>query len=197
MDNLTPDLRLLLAPSATYRSIAAQPAATVSRAWMRVAARALIPAAIAGVATTISATGRISWSLALSGALCWSLLTVLQAATAAAVVAPSVRGTERARAFDLFFLGHAGWSLWLLVAAAAVFAAPLVVPLNLVLLSVLVPFVWTAFVVQAFFRHVVGLDRRRAIVRTAIHQTLTVLVILIYVGWAVQLWPRLIAFWSL
>jgi hypothetical protein len=163
---------------------------------MGVVGRVLIPAAIAGIATTVSATGRISWALALSGALCWSLLTVLQAATAAAVVLPSVSGTGRSRALALFFLGHAAWSLWLLIGAIAVFASPRFI-LNVVLLSGLVPFVWTAIVVHAFFRHVVGLDRGRAMALTAIHQALTLLVIFLYFGWAVQLWPRVVAFWSL
>jgi hypothetical protein len=161
LNNLTPDLRLLLAPSATYRSIAARPAAMASRAWMRVVARALIPAAIAGIATTISATGRMSWSLAASGVACWSFLTVLQAATAAAVVAPSVRGTERSRALDLFFLGHAAWSLWLLIATAAMVVSPRDLPMDLVFASALVPLVgrrWSSM--PSFVRLPGSIERR-------------------------------------
>jgi hypothetical protein len=194
VNSLTPAVRLLLEPSATYRSLSAQPAGAAARVWARAVGRGLIPAGIAGITTAVSATGRITWSLALSGALCWSLLTVLQAATATLVVSPT--SVALGRGLDLFFLGHAAWTLWLLVCAAAVFAMPRTVPLDLVLLSALVPFAWTSIVVQAFFREVAGLDRGRAISRTVIHQALTFLAILLYVGWAVQLWPRLVSLWT-
>jgi hypothetical protein len=160
------------------------------RQWWRVAARALIPAVIAGVATAVTSTGRISWSLALSGALCWSILAVLQAATAVSVVAPSLRGAPSSRGLELFFLGHAAWSMWLILGAAAVFGGA---PSSVVIVTALVPLVWTAVVVYAFFRQVAGLDAGLAFWRTAIHQALTGALILLYFAWAVQLWPRILS----
>lgn len=194
MISLTPDLCLLLAPSETYRAIAGLPAGSAARTWWRALSRAAAAAALAGTTTAVAATGRISWALALSGAACWSFLAILQIVTAAAVIVPSNRGVgfPPHRAIELFFFGHAAWSLWLLLAAAFLFAAPGAIRHDIILLTALVPFIWTAVVVFAFFRHVLQLERRHAATRTAIHQALTFLVIILYVGWAVQLWPRVL-----
>jgi hypothetical protein len=186
------DLRLLVAPSETYRKIGESPADSRA-ALSRAVARVVAPAIIAGITTAVAATGRISWSLAATGAACWSFLAPLQIVTAAAVILPANRRVTFPRALELFFLGHAAWSLWLVLSAAVLLVAPGGVPLDAVLLSALVPLVWTAIVIRAFFREVLQLERRRAAMWTAIHQALTVLVIVLYVGWAVQLWPRVLA----
>ena len=188
----TPELRLLWAPSETYRALAAHdgmrpgvPLATI--------ARVCVPAAVGGICTAVSATGRITWGRALSAAACWMLLPVLQLITSLAIVVPSRRGVRITRAIDLFFRGHAAWSLWLLAAAALLFAAPETVRQSFILYTAAVPFAWTAVLTFAFCRHVLGLDPRRAAVRTAIHLALTGVAILLYVAWAVALWPRIIA----
>ena len=166
--------------------------ANTAAAWWRALARIVAPAMLAGMATAAAATGRISWSLAMTGAACWSFIGPLQALTAAAVILPSNRRVPFPRALELFFVGHAAWSSWLVSSAAVLVAAPAALPLDAVLLSALVPLVWTAIVIYAFFRQVLQLERWRAATWTAIHQALTALVMVLYVGWAVQLWPRLL-----
>jgi hypothetical protein len=189
----TPDVRLLWAPSETYRAAVAQRdsyAASLST-WTTLVLRLVTPAAIAGIATAVSATGRITWSLALSGTLCWMLIALLQLVTAAAVIVPSSRQVSLSRALTLFFAGHAPWSLWLICAAALiVFARD--VALDAILVSASIPLVWTAFVIFGYCRHVLGLGSRAAAIRTIAHQLLTAMVIVLYVGWAIQLLPRLI-----
>ena len=142
------------------------------------------------------ATGRISWSLALSGTACWSLLSVLQLITAAAVVFPHPGRVDVPRAIDMFFLGHGAWSLWLLAAATLVFVSPIELPPYAIVFSAAIPFACTAILTFAFCRHVLGLERRPAVVRTVVHQVLTAVVIVIYVGWAMQLWPRVLSLWT-
>jgi hypothetical protein len=197
--SVTPDLRLLVAPSETYRAVAQAAAGDPSHAWSRAVARASGAAVIAGITTAAAATGRITWSLALSGALCWSFIAVVQMTAAAAVIAPSTRGKgarqgpSLPRAIELFFFGHAAWSLWLLLSAAFLVAVPGLARTDIVVATAVLPFAWTAVVVFAFFRQVLQLERVNAAIWTAIHQSLTALVFLLYVGWAVQLWPRLLA----
>jgi hypothetical protein len=188
----TPDLRLLWAPSETYRALAA-PDGMRAGVPLATIARVCLPAVVAGISTAVTATGRITWGLALSAAACWMLLPVLQLVTSLAIVVPFRRRVGIARAIDLFFRGHAAWSLWLLGGAALLFAAPATVPQSIVLYSGLVPYAWTAIVTFAFCRQVLGLDPRGAAVRTAIHLALTGVAILLYVAWAVALWPRIIA----
>jgi hypothetical protein len=188
---ITPELRLLRAPSATYRALAS--GELHARLVVAVVARMLVPALVAGIATSVTATGRITWGLALSGAACWTLIPLLQLITSMAVVAPSRHSVRILRALEIFFTGHAAWSLWLIVAAALLFAAPGTIRQGIVLYTAVVPFVWTAFMTYAFCRQVLGLDPRRAAARTAIHQTLTAAAIVAYVAWAVALWPRIVA----
>ena len=81
--------------------------------------RPLLVAIVLGVSTAISATGRVTPSLVLSTTLCWSFVVVLQAVIAIALIAaPARRTVGLPRALDLFFAGHAPWSLWMLAAAA-------------------------------------------------------------------------------
>lgn len=190
----TRELRLLRAPSATYGEIAALPALPATESWVRALARVFAPAAIIGLATGAAATGRVSWELALSGAVCWSFVALLQMATAALLIASSKRAVSWPRAVEFFFLGHAPWSLWLLTVSAAVVALPIARQyLNVILLTFLLPAVWSGIVILAFCRQILQLDRTRAIITTALHQIMTYALIVSYIAWAVQLWPRVLA----
>ena len=191
MINLTTDLRLLKAPGEIYRERAAQPAGAARRDAVSVLLRASLIAAIAGTATAVAATGRVTWRLAVSGAICCSFVALLQVAIALLVISPSAPRPRWLRATDLFFRAHAAWSLWLIGVAAVVAAAA--AGTRVMLYTACVPLAWTAVMVYAFFRHVLELPPRRAAMRTAIHQALTLLAIVLYVGWAMQLWPRILS----
>ena len=145
------------------------------------------------MATGLSATGRVSWSLLASGVICWSFLAAVQLITAAVLIGREGQSVGYARAFGLLFLSHAAWSLWLILASAYLFAAPRLPHEGLLLVTTMVPAGWTAVVLFSYCRVVLGLSARRAARRTAAHQGLTLLVIATYVGWAIQLWPRLLA----
>jgi hypothetical protein len=189
----TPDVRLLWAPAATYRQVDSAAAAPLQPSRWSLAARASIAPAIAGVATGLSATGRVSWSLVLSGIVCWSFLAAIQFLTAAMLIGRQGRPIGYWRAFELFFLGHAAWSLWLIGAGAYLHIVPESLRRDELLITAVVPAAWTAAVVFSYCREILRLDVRRAVLRTAVHQGLTILVIVAYVAWAIQLWPRLFA----
>jgi hypothetical protein len=189
----TSGLRLLSSPAATYRALAPHAAASARPAWASVLARAAGAAAIVGIATAITATGRIDWQLAVSGTAGWSFVAILQLAAAAVAIAAAGQRRPTAVALDLFFAAHAAWSLWLLAAAAFLAAAPPALGrLDAVLATAVVPFVWTAVVVFAFFRVVLRLERRAAVLGAVLHQILIVTMVLLYFAWAVQLWPRIL-----
>ena len=158
----------------------------------RLVLRALAPALSAGIVTVSLATGRVSWRLAASGVLCWGFITVVQLLIGVAVVRPWRRAGDAARAFELYVLGHAAWSLWMLAAAVSVFLVP-GLGLDAVLPTAVLPAAWTAVLVYGFCREVLGLAARPAAWRAALHHALTALVIVAYVAWAVQLWPRMLS----
>lgn len=191
MIDLTPDVRLLWAPSKTYRQISGMPAGAAPRAWLGAFARAAAPVVVIAVAAAVSATGRVTWALALSGVLCWSFIALLQTLVAAVAIGRAHSRVGWPRAIELFFLGHAAWSLWLLLAAVIAILAPRV-SFEAGLLTAVIPAIWTAVVVFAFFRHVLGLTPRQSAARTVVYQALMYLAILTYIGWAVQVWPRIL-----
>jgi hypothetical protein len=185
--SMTPELRLMVAPSRTYAGLARQPSPVGPITSLR---RPLLAAAVLGVSMAISATGHVTPALVLSTTLCWSFVIVLQIAIAMILIArPARRTVGVARALDLFFASHAPWSFWML-AVAAWAPSPVGRPLTPLLLLALVPIVLTPRMIAAFFREVVGLDRRQALARTAVQQATTWALFTLLYGTAVAFWPR-------
>jgi predicted metal-dependent phosphoesterase TrpH len=136
----------------------------------RVACAALLWATVLAIVST----GRVTGELVLSLAVYWAGVPAVQLAGGALLVLTSSRRTVPvARALDLFLAGHLPWSLWLLAVAAMVWRGPIPFPwTDAVLLSAIVPLVWTAVIVTAFGCAVLRLERGAAIRRAAIHQGL-------------------------
>ena len=186
----SPELRLMLAPAGEYARLAALGReSTTFRALSRPALSLLIVGAASGAAST----GRVDAQVVLSGALCWSFAIAIQVMASILLVrsAPD-RHLDVRRSLELWFLGHAPWSLWILTVAAVVFTVPALVSLEVALLSATVPSVWTAAVVYAFGRHVLRSDRRRALWQTAVHQAVTWSSIIGYLSVVTQIWPRIL-----
>src|SRR6185436_18696124 len=105
---LSPELRLMLAPTETYRRLLRQP----SRSPRNGLGRLLLVGLVVGTSVALGATGRVSLGLVLSCALCWSVAPLAQALALAACARPSP--LPYPRLLELFLLTHAPWSLWLL-----------------------------------------------------------------------------------
>ena len=132
----------------------------------------------------------------LSTTICWSFVVVLQMGIALAVIAgPARRTVGLARALDLYFAGHAPWSLWML---AAVAWAPSAIgrPLTPLLISAAVPLILTPRILSAFFREVLELDPRQAMARTAAQQAMTWVTFVILFGTAIALVPRVLEWFA-
>ena len=72
------------------------------------------------------------------------------------------------RALDLWFAGHVPYSLWLLVAAAAIAVMP-AAGLDGLIAVAIIPSAWTAVIVAAFCRHVLGTSNAGARGRATAH----------------------------
>jgi hypothetical protein len=183
----------MVSPRETYATLARAPGRGTALTAVR---RPLIVALVLGVATAMSGTGRVTPALLLSTTVCWSFVVVIQAAIALTLVAPSARRTVGlARAIDLYFAGHAPWSLWLL--AAAVWSpSPIGRPLLPLLVAAAVPFVLTPLILSAYFREVLEMDPREAFVRAAAQQAMTWVTFVVLFGTAVALTPRVIEWFA-
>ena len=179
----------MVAPDTTYAALVRAPADIGAVAALR---RPIVAAVVLGAGMALSSTRHVTPSLVLSTTVTWSFVVMLQVAIALAVIPGAAAArVGRARTLDLFFASHAPWSLWVLF--AAVWGAMLIGhPFKPVWLAALVPIALTPRIIAAFFRQVLGLDGRRAAVRTLVHQALTWGLFVSIFGAAVALWPRVL-----
>lgn len=184
---MSPEIAVLLRPSAAYRQLAPQwPAIRPIEALRRPA----LAAVVAGAAVSLTATGRVTVPLLFSTTLYWSFAFIWQ--VVAAMVATRGDGVPlgRAQRLDLFFAGSAPWSIWLLTAAAWSRLLPGQTDLYVVLLTASIPALWTARVVHGFCEGALGLSPRQALVRMLAHQALIWAFAFVYIAWAVALRAR-------
>ena len=160
----------MVSPRATYAALVHEPARATLVTALR---RPLLVAAVIGVSLSIAATGRATPVLVAGTTISWSYVVLLQLAVAMLLVAPRARRTVGlARALDLFFAGHAPWSL--LVLATAVWGTlPVGRPLWPLAVLAAVPIILTPRIVAAFFREVLGASAREARRLTVVQQAIT------------------------
>lgn len=181
----------MLSPTRAYTEYA--PAHTRSGLWIAIR-RPLFVALLLGVTIAMTATHTVAAPVVVSLTICWSVAVVIQLVTALIVVGPSPRRmVPMSRALDLFFLGHAPWSLWLLVIGGMSTWMPDLVGILLVVLTMLLPAVLTTRIVAAFSAVVLGASGRAAMTRALLHHAITWMAILVLFSAAVALWPRVIA----
>jgi hypothetical protein len=99
------------------------------------------------------------------------------------------RSIGRARAVELMFAAHGPWSLWLVAVAVVELLTP---AMTTVIASAIVPLAWTALLLQAFCREVLGLSPRQARSRVFAHQAFTILVVLVCIDLATGLSVRVL-----
>lgn len=155
--------------------------------------RMALVALVVGMSVTAAATERVDLLLTFSGVLAWSVVPVLQVFTGAVLV----RGTRgpRVRHLAQYFGTHWPWSLWLLALHALVLMVPgLRAYFYWLTLSAVVPIVATVRLLVAFGQEELHLTARDARRRVAQHQLLTLALAVLYVQFAVALWPRFLGF---
>jgi hypothetical protein len=186
---MSAELRLIASPRVTYARLARERQRIGPLIALR---RPALVTAVIGAATAIGATRHITPLLLLSTTACWMFVVLLQLAVALPLVArPAQRTVGVPRAIDLFFASHAPWSLWLL-AAAAWGPTQIGRPLLPLLILALLPVLMTPRMVAAFFREVLELDPREAVLRTMVQQAATWGIPLSLFAVAVSLWPRIL-----
>jgi hypothetical protein len=186
------DVAVALAPAATYARLLDDDAPS---RWTPVVARAAFASLLVGTAVAIMATGRVTIPLVLTGALFWMFVPMLQLLMGAVLAwSAPFRAVAMPRALELWMLAHAPWSLWLLAVAAIVSlgSAPFLGS-ELVILSGLVPVVWTSIIVRAYCVAVLRLGRPAARWRIFAHQLMVWSAIVIFGLLTGGVWPRIVA----
>ena len=182
----------MVSPGATYASLARVSARVTPLTAIR---RPLVVTLVLGVSAAIGATSHVTPALLLSTTLCWIFVVALQAAIALVLIAgPARRTVGLARALDLYFAGHAPWSLWMLAVAA--WGPPLGRPFTPIAIAAAVPLVLTPRILSAFFREVLEMDPRYAVALTVVQQVMTWVTFVILFGTAVQIVPRVLEWFA-
>jgi hypothetical protein len=176
---MSEEWRVAVAPRETYAALVSDPGAS-SQLFARVA---LILLVFATIASTIL-TDRITIPLVATGTLSWSFVLVLQIAIGTLIIlsAPT-RRVSVVRALDLWFASHLPFSLWLLLIASWFGLAETFPPFVLVL-SVVVPAIWTSLIAWAYCRVVLGVSVRGAQWRVALHQSMAWLCVIAFLIFA-------------
>jgi hypothetical protein len=188
---VSPEMEIMRAPRRAYSELAAESGAV---SVLDACYRPVIVGVTIGTSASISSTAHVSFGLVASVTACWTFLVGIQVLAAWTVIPPAARrGMGTPRALDLLFSGHAPWSLWLL--ATAVWG--LMLPIShrdtrWLLGSMMIPIVWNALIVFAFFRSALALPHAVSLRRTVAHQALTVGSTLAILGSAVAIWPRIV-----
>ena len=131
--------------------------------------RPLVVLLVIATAVPIMAVQRITLALFAFSIASFGFVLLIQMAVGAGIIASApARRVGLARALDLWFAGHAPYSLWLLT-MAAVFAARQWGSLDMFIALAVIPAGWTAVIVAAFCRHNLGSSPAGARWRAAAH----------------------------
>jgi hypothetical protein len=186
------DLLVMAVPGRAYAASLERPSGGL---WA-VGSRPALTALVMGTASAFAATGHVTLGLLINGFVCWTFVPLLQMATAAAIMRPrATRPLPLGRRLELWFMGHAPWSLWIFTVTLLMGNAGVRSRLEwTIIATAVIPGIWTSVIAAAFCRVVLGDSTRAAIARTALHQAVTWTLLLLYFGWAVALQPRIAAF---
>jgi hypothetical protein len=188
--SLPPDLRVALAPLDTYRELVDEP---VRGTWLRALERPALLAVIIGTAVTLSSARRVPLGLVVMGVVCWSFVPIIQWLIGLAIAGPvRSRSMSVPRSLELLFLAHLPWSLWTLIMLGLETFTTLNIALAVQVLSLLIPVVWTTFILLAFCRTALGCTPGRARMLTVAHQAMTWTAFFVYVSLVSGLVPRLL-----
>ena len=131
--------------------------------------RPLLVLIVMATAAPIMAVQRITLGLFASSIGSFGIVVLIQMVVGAALIASArSRRVALPRALDLWFAGHVPYSVWLLTIAAAFGIGPWA-SLDVLIALAAIPAAWTAVIVAAFCRHVLGSSRAGARWRATAH----------------------------
>lgn len=156
---------------------------------MAVIRQMVLTALVIGTATAVLGTGRVTIPLILSTTFVWSWVPIVQLLTGLLIV----RGAaDRASALASYFSTGRYWSLWILTFTAAMLLTPAVWSVFFYAVATcIVPILLTSRSLIAWRQQDFGDTRAAARRRVLMHQAITHAVLVLYVAWAIALWPRL------
>jgi hypothetical protein len=173
MDIFSTELRLAISPDSVYGELLGR---DLHVTWLQMLLRPAIVVLAIAIVIPMMTVHHVTLGLAATSALFWGPAVIVEIAAAACIIASaSTRQVSMARAIDLWFAGHLPFSTWLLMLPIATYHSS-IHPLEIIGFTATVPTIWTAFLVEAFCRTVLGTTPAGARWRAGIHLGAFVLV---------------------
>lgn len=186
------DVRVAIAPVATYRGVADAP----DGRWLVVIQRPALVALVIGLLVPIAATGRVTPVDAALAMATWWWVPALQLLVGWVVTASlPERRVTLARALELYSAGHVPWTLWLLGAALIASSGISFLGALAIASSAVVPLIWTAFITRAFVRVVLNASPSETRSRLALQHALLWTTVVAFAVFAGGLLPRIMGDW--
>jgi hypothetical protein len=177
------DAHVLVRPAREFQSLASVHAAQSRSSFWVAARRPLFLTFVLACGVSLIATSVASLRLIATSGFYWCFVPVVEILALALVIWRRPESRPFAHLVDLFFTGHAAWTMYLLIVAALLAMLPPIywraVILGPGLIGITLVVVWSAYVDVCFFRHVCGVTLGRAIVNAALHR---------FVTWTLVLW---------
>jgi hypothetical protein len=154
----SPEVRVLLGPSAAFRELVVAPTAGPVWTSMR---RPLLLLLFMGCTVSLQASGRLSTRLVFDGMVAFAFVPIFELIALAFVYRRTPRRVTMSQAIDVFFVANAPWLLWLLLLnvwrsalTPSQASTMLGVPYYLMPLSLIPMAIWTSYIDLQFFREV-------------------------------------------
>ena len=184
------EVDIALRPTEAYQRLMSATCASPGRSLLEHLAVVL---AVVGTAVSTMAVQRVSPGLVATAALSWSFVLLIQLSLGALVItSASTRRVGMTRALDLWFATHLPYTLWMLVISVLMATSPYA-SVELVIVTAIAPAAWTAVLLSAFCRVVLGTSRAGARWRATLHLLLIWTTTFGYVAWAAGGWFQIVA----
>src|SRR5262245_35637092 len=178
------DARVLVRPASSFGSIGARAAG--GRVWTA-CRRPLVLTVVLACIVSLLASGTLTLRLVLSASTYWVTTPLAETLALAIVLGRRRDRVGLPRAIDLFFAGHAPWTLLLLaIAASLAFLRPDVgwrLLIHVWPWFAILAIAWSAYIDVCFFRAIVGANRATAVRDVVVLRLLTWTAVVAIFAW--------------
>ena len=172
------DAQVLVRPASTFQSLAAAPAGV---SWSVACRRPLFVTFVLGCAVSLGATGTLTARIAGPSMLYWVFVPIVEALALVAVIGRRRNRVPLTRAIDIFFAGHAPWTL-LIIAITGLIASVSpalwwMILTRVAMAGMALVVCWSAYIDFSYFRAMFGVSRGVALRDLVAVRTITWLIV--------------------
>ena len=172
------DAQILVRPASTFQSLAAAPARTSVRIGLR---RPLFVTFVIACAVSLAATGVLTARIAGPSMVYLACVPMVEALALIAVIGRRRHHVPLIRAIDIFFAGHAPWTLLVIAITGLLVSVPLayswMILTRVAMAGMALVAGWSAYIDFCFFRAMFGASRRAAFRDLVVLRVITWLIV--------------------